>query len=273
MSAEAPPTDPKRERLHSLSMELHRSPGRQLEIELQALALSARTFEVNTVGLLRAVETFENAFPNPLLQRGKRDELWEYCFEVVRLFQNAIASGESFLAHCRSTVRRRYRKESFLTEFTEHEKAQIKDSSVCMFVKELRGFLLHKESIKPMVSRRLIDFSDPMESMCSIVLNTEGIETERNRWKKENPKALEYLDNLHGSLNIRRLIYEYRDTVKRFGDWLLNCEKEINAQILVAIEPVHAEIDGLLKEIETEEVKAMKEDAKVYPSWLGSKAD
>jgi hypothetical protein len=41
---------------------------------------------------------------------------WEYSYEVVRLFQNAVASDKSFLAHCQTTVRRRYKNDPFLED-------------------------------------------------------------------------------------------------------------------------------------------------------------
>ena len=44
------------------------------------------------------------------------------------------------------------------------------------------------------------------------------------RWKKKNPKAVEYLDRLHGTIKIRRLVDEYRAVVEEFGDWLLKRE-------------------------------------------------
>lgn len=134
-----PDPESKDEKLNRLLRELHDSPGNNLERELKALGLSAGTFQVNTLALLRVVERFENAFPNPLMRPGSRLELWEYSFEVVRLFQNAIASGQSFLEHCRSTVERRYRKHDFLAEFIEYYHTCIGDSAACMFVKELRG--------------------------------------------------------------------------------------------------------------------------------------
>jgi hypothetical protein len=97
----------KRRRLASV---LAKHPGREVEIELGGLALSARTFDVNVYELLRAVEWYENTIPNPFQRPGRRRELWEFLYEVARLFQNAIASGESFLAHCDAMVTRRYRK-------------------------------------------------------------------------------------------------------------------------------------------------------------------
>ena len=79
-----------------------------------------------------------------------------------------------------------------------------------MFVKQLRGFLLHRESVSPTVSRGVVDFSDPSDSMCSIGISTDGIEQERVRWERENLKAVEYLDKLRGTVNIRRLATEAR---------------------------------------------------------------
>jgi hypothetical protein len=136
-----------------------------------------------------------------------------------------------------------------------------------MFVKELRGYLLHKESISPMLSRSSTDFSDPYDSLCSIVLSTDGIKAERKRWTK-NPKAVEYLDRLHGPINIRRLIDEYRAAVKQFADWLLRREQELNAQALADIEPLNQEIAALLPDVYGEEFKIRLEGARVT-SWLG----
>lgn len=267
MSNDTPNREAERERLGQLLKQLGESPGRPLESELAALALSARTFDANAADLTAALLAFENLIVNPLLQPGKRRELWEYSYEIVRLFQNAVASGESFLAHCDATVTRRYRKHPFLAEFQAQWKAHITDSPLCMFVKELRGYLLHKESISPMVSRCLTDFSDPYDSLCSIVLSTEGVKAERERWKK-NPKAVEYLDRLHSSINIRRLIDEYRAAVKQFADWLLRREQALNAQELADIEPLNQEIAALLPDVYGEDFRIRLEGARIS-SWLG----
>ena len=257
-----------RTRLAQLLKQLDESPGTQLQSELAALALSARTFDANTADLIACVKGFENLIVNPLLQPEKRRELWEYSYEVVRLFQNAVASGESFLAHCETTVTRRYRKHPFLAEFETQWKAHIEDSPLCMFVKELRGYLLHKESISPMVNRTLTDFSDPYDSLCSIVLSTDGIKAEReDRWKK-NSKGREYLDRLHGHINIRRLIDAYWAAVKAFADWLLQREQELNAQALADIEPLNKEIATLLPDVYGEDFMIHSEGARVT-SWLG----
>jgi hypothetical protein len=250
-----------------LEAALARSPGAQLERELGALALSARTFDVNAFELRRTLEWFENALPNPLLQPGKRRALWDFSFEVVRLFQNTLASGQSFLEHCSSTVTRRYRKDPFNTEFIAHYRASIDQSPACMFVRELRGFLLHKESIRPAVSRSLVDFSDPFESMCAITLNTDGIETERERWTRQNPKAVEYLDGVGGSINIRRLVHEYRGVVREFADWLLRREREINAHILSDSDTLHEQIAPYVSGWMAEDLAAIRQTAKVE-SWF-----
>jgi hypothetical protein len=136
-----------------------------------------------------------------------------------------------------------------------------------MFVKELRGFLLHKESVRPMVSRSLTDFSDPYDALCSIVLSTNGLTAERKRWEQENPKALEYLDKLHGSINIRRVIDQYRAAVKQFADWLLRREQELNAQALADIEPLNQEIATLLPNVYGEDFLVARQGARVK-SWL-----
>jgi hypothetical protein len=258
----------RRERLGQLLKQLNDSPGSNLESELAALALSARTFDANTADLIAALLAFENLIVNPLLQPRKRRELWEYSYEVVRLFQNAVASGESFLAHCQATVRRRYRDHPFLAEFKTEEKTYISESPVCMFVRQLRGYLLHKESISPMVSRSLTDFSDPYDSLYSIVLSTDGIKAERKRWEKENPKALEYLDKLHGPINVRRLIDEYRAVVKRFADWVLRREQETNAQALAEIEPLNQEVAALLAGVDAEDFNIRLDGVRVT-SWFG----
>jgi hypothetical protein len=136
-----------------------------------------------------------------------------------------------------------------------------------MFVRELRGYLLHKESISPIVNRSLTNFSGPYDALCSIVLSIDGIKAERERWKK-NSKAVEYLDKLRGPINIRRLIDQYWAAVKRFADWLLRREQEINAQALADLEPLNEEIATLLPDVYGEEFRISLEGARVT-SWLG----
>jgi hypothetical protein len=239
-------TDPAEQERERIWARLDGSPGTRLESELGALALSARTFDVNTQILLQEVRSFENAFPNELVRPGRRRELWEFSFDVVRLFQNAIASGESFLEHCRSTVKRRYRNDSFYDEFAATYANVIEDSPACMFVKQLRGFLLHKESVSPALSSKMADFSDPYDSPTAIRLSTSGIETERDRWGRENPKALKYLDRLQGFINIRRLMDEYRQSVKQLGDWLMQREREINTAALSEVDALYRELRRLM---------------------------
>jgi hypothetical protein len=81
------PQAAERTRLAKLLKQLTDSPGSHLESGLAALALSARTFDGNAADLIAAVLAFENVIVNPLLQPGKRRDLWEYSYEVVRLFR------------------------------------------------------------------------------------------------------------------------------------------------------------------------------------------
>lgn len=260
-------TEAKQAEIRRLSTQLGQLPGRELESELWALGLSARTFAVNSLQLSSAVQAFENTFPNPLFQPGKRHELWEYSFEVVRLFQNAIAAGESFLEHCRTSVRRRYRRQVCFAEFEERYARYIEGSPVRMFVKEIRGFLLHKESITPVVSRSLTDLSDPYDAMCAIELNTEPIRAERARWKDKNPKAVEYLDQLRNTIKIRKLLDEYRAVVQEFGDWLLSRERELNAVILHESRTLHDDLATLLGGVAAEEMRVFG-DKVTRESWF-----
>lgn len=258
MDGSSESTTERTQKISRLSALRRDSPGSDLESELWALGLSARTFAVNAIQLHGAVTAFENALPNPLFVPGKRAQLWDYSFEIVRFFQNAVAAGESFLEHCRSSVRRRYRGQPAGADFEQHYATSIEGSPVRMFVKELRGHLLHRESIRPVVSRRLVDFSDPYDALCAIELNTDPIRQQRDRWKRENPKAVEYLDRLGSTINIRRLLDEYRAVVEPFGDWVLARERRLNTAALQESKRLDDELIALLDPLAAEEVRVFR---------------
>jgi hypothetical protein len=79
---------------------------------------------------------------------------------------------------------------------------------------------------------------------------------------------VEYLDKLRGTVNIRRLMYEYRATVKTFADWLLKREREINAKILAEYDALEAEIAPLRSALAAEEIAASRESLNIEESWL-----
>lgn len=245
-------------RVRELETAWYGCPGRELESELAGLGRSARTFVVNTQQLVFAAEWFENSLFHPMLQPTKRRELWEFASEIVRLFQNTVTSGQSFLEHCRKTIRRRYKGRPFEVEFHSYYQQHVEGSPVCMFVRELRGFILHSESMSPMFSRRLVDFSDPFESTHSIALNTNALHAEKARWAKTTGTlAREYLDRVGSSINVRRLIHEYRAVLRQFADWLLTRLRHIDSEILAESKVLHNELLTLLPPEIANELQAM----------------
>lgn len=245
-------------RLRDLQAALYGCPGKGLEGELTGLGRSARTFVVNSQQLVLAAEWFENSLVHPLLHPTRRRELWEFASEIVRLFQNTVTSGQSFLEHCRKMVRRRYKGRPFEVEFHSYYQQHVEGSPVCMFVKELRGFTLHSESMSPVFSRQLVDFADPFESTHFIALNTDALQAEKARWAKTTGKlAQEYLDRVGGSINIRRLNHEYRAVLRQFADWLLTRLRDIDSDILVEGKALHDELLTLLPPQIANDLQAM----------------
>lgn len=232
--------------------------GKELEKELGGLGRSARTFVMNTHELILAAESFENSFGHPLLRPRYRSQLWEFASEIVRLFQNAVTSGQSFLEHARKMVRRRYKNTPFESEFGAYYKDHVESSPVCMFVKELRGFILHSESMSPQFSRQLVDFSDRFESTHAITLGTDALHQEKKRWAKTTgPLAGQYLDRVGSSINIRRLLHEYRAVLSEFADWLLKRLREVDAEILAESTALQDEYLTLLPADIANELQAM----------------
>ena len=178
--------------------------------QLDGLGLSRRTFDVNCVELLTAVEMFENAFPNSLMTPGRQRDLLEYRCEIVRLFQNAVDSGEVFLEHCQGAQTRTSRRADAFPNFKEQREA----SPVCMFFRDVRGFLFHAKSITPIISRSLSGFDGKIRP-CQILLNTRDMEAQASRWKTPSAKA--YLLSLHGSIDVSELMSEYRHEVDRLA--------------------------------------------------------
>jgi hypothetical protein len=194
-----------------------RSEGYPLETEFKGLALSFRTYRANATQILAAVRWFENQLPNPLMDPTKYDELIQFSYEVVRLFQNAVTAGQSFLDHCTTSVRRRYSALAFLQEYKVEYRSRIVHKPVCQFVEALRGFQLHNRSISAAISRGLMGF--PLESspMCQIVLNTNEFEAASDRWKGKHPKAASYLKSLRSSsIDVGRLVMAYDEPLTEF---------------------------------------------------------
>jgi hypothetical protein len=260
-----PNVSPEAHRDHVLAL-LSNSPGSHVAAELGAVGLSARTFDANAFLLTRVLKTFENAFPNELVTPGRRQDLWEFALEVVRLFQNAIASGQSFLEHSKRSVTTRYARAAFRHEFEQHRIANVKSVPVCAFARNLRNYLLHTESITPTLTRSAIDFSDPFDAMVSIRLSTDGMRAETGRWEKD-PVARQYLNGLSHSINIRRLIYEYHGAVAVYGDWLLKREREMNAQALNEHDAIVDEAKTLVPRPHDEDLETFRQRWK-RDSWF-----
>ena len=256
------------EHSHRVFRLLRDNAGSRVASELSALGLSARTFDGNALVLTNALKRFEHAIPNELLTAGRRHDLWEFAFDVVRGFQNTVASGQSFLEHSRGSVTRRYAGTAFSGEFKRHWTDNIKNLPVCAFARNLRNYLLHTESIKPTLTRSLVDFSDPFDAMATIQLDTAGMRAEPGRWDKD-PIAREYLDSLRGSINIRRLICEYHRAVAAFGNWLLKRELELNAQALGEHDAIVDEAKMLVPTPYDEDLEAIRQQWK-RESWFSS---
>lgn len=224
--------------LSQLEAKWRASRGYEIRGDLHLLERSATTFLSNVGELLHYVNAFENAFPNPLLRPANRRQLLEFGSEVVRLFQNTIAAGESFLEHCQRVVGRRYRGTPCHEEFAQAYADLIGQSPVCIFIDSLRGLMLHNEPLSPVFSTALVDFSDPYQSMQSIEISADGLRREwaKARNKKEKDKAqraAQYLKSLRSeSINIRRVIDAYVNALKSVGDWLLQRLRVIEASAL-----------------------------------------
>jgi hypothetical protein len=92
----------------------------------------------------------------------------------------------------------------------------------------------------------------------SIVLNTAALHAEKARWAKTTGKlAREYLDRVGSSINIRRLIHEYRAVLRQFADWLLTRLREIDFDILAEGKALHDELLTLLPPGIANELQAM----------------
>jgi hypothetical protein len=216
--------------VEELNNRFYECEGRHIESELRGLALSFRTFHVNASLLLDAAHKFECAFPNPLLAPSRQRELEEYGFEMVRLFQNAVASGQSYVDHCCTSVKHRYRRHPFIHEFKEQFDRCIESVPVCQFVRAVRNFQLHNESISASVLKRAIGlgFKDD-QPVCQILLSTDALNARRHQWIKEHAKAVSYLDSIGDSIDVSRLLAEFYDPVNTLRTWLRERELSINA--------------------------------------------
>lgn len=233
-------------RIRELLRLLDECGGDNIERALGSLAMSFRSFDVNAAVLVREIHAFESAFPNPLMTVSRRRDLFVYSYEIVRLFQNTIAAGQSYIEHSLTSVRRRYRKHAFQDEFEAEHRRALTAVPICQFVMALRHFQLHNQAISPSVSRSLMGFGTRPNAMCQILLSTHGLEAERDDWKrKKYVHALEYLDGLGSSIDVADLVEDYRQPLVAFRKWHRTRERELNADALARAAGLRAEITKL----------------------------
>jgi hypothetical protein len=176
---------------------------------------------------------------------GRRRELFIFGYELVRLFQNAVSSGQSFIEHSLTSVRRRYKGHAFLAEFEAAHQSRLVKIPICQFVKAIRHFQLHNQAISPVFSNGLSNPFDGSMPMSQVLLSTAELRAERERWKRNYPRAVEYLDSLGSSIDVRVLIVEYQNHLAKFRRWHRSTERELNATTLRRAEQLRAEINRI----------------------------
>jgi hypothetical protein len=109
-----------------------------------------------------------------------------------------------------------------------------------MFIEELRGSALHRDSVSPSYERRLSQTGP----WTRILISTQTLRAD-DRWKQEHPRAAAYLAKLGHSFDIQQVIGEYFEQVNAFREWLFQRLRQMHANDVEEANAIRAEIEAL----------------------------
>jgi hypothetical protein len=225
----------KHDELLALTEEVNKSDALKYEGRIDTLRMSFFVFHRNHEELKKFIGLKDN--PQKMMELWdlqNRHKLETFLNELLRLFQNYLASAMSLVEQTRVAVREWYKGTDFLKEYQNQINIRFKENSLSGFIEDLRNYNLHYSL--PITHATFAFHSDDTQKGSgtlhfSFVLIKAGLLT-WSGWKK----GKEYLSNSSGDIDIGKLADEYHKQIADFHLWLVNRLLEIHKEDFLWLE-------------------------------------
>lgn len=232
---------------YELSAEVYKSEAYKIWLRLDTLAINWFVYERNYQKLSELLVASERPESHTKIWIQERDrERMIVMREIVRLFQNYLASAKSLVDHTRKLVEEWYSGSVFFEEYNIEVKERFRNSEIASFIKGLRNYTLHYSL--PFTTAYLHYTWDPDIKKH---LDTRSFVLEKERlmkWQKWDALSKSYLRKVEREIIILDLIKEYHKKVSDFHYWIADSLHMIHLDEVVWLDKMHERIEKALEE-------------------------
>lgn len=240
---------PKHDELLALAEEVNKSNALRFEGRIVTLRMSFFVFHRNHEELKRFIGVRDS--PQKMLELWdlkNRRKLEIFLNELLRLFQNYLASAMSLVEQTRIAIREWYEGTDFIKEYQGQINIRFKQNPLSNFIEDLRNYNLHYSL--PITNATFSFQSDNTQKGSgtldfSFVLVKEGLLI-WSGWKK----GKEYLSKSSDDIDIGKLADEYHKQIADFHIWLVNQLQEIHKEDFMWLEEMRRKTINAMSEEE-----------------------
>lgn len=239
----------KNDELRALAEEVNKSNALRYEEQIETLRMSYFVFHRNYEELKRFIGLRDNSSKMlELWSLRNRHKLEIFINELLRLFQNYLASAKSLVDQTRVAVREWYDDTDFLNEYQNQVDTRFKENTLSGFIEDLRNYSLHYSL--PITHATLSFQADDTKTGSgtldfSFVLVKAGLLI-WSGWKK----GKDYLSNSSDDIDIGKLADEYHKQIVDFHEWLVNRLLELHKEEFLWLEEMRRKTINAMSEEE-----------------------
>ncbi len=238
----------KHDELLALAKEVNESNALRYEGRIETLQMSYFVFNRNYQELNKLLEIRNN--PQKMLELWdlrNRHKLDIVINEVLRLFQNYLASAKSLVDQIRVVIREWYKGTDFLKEYQDQIDSRFKNNPLAGFIEDLRNYNLHISLpiTNATFSVQKDDKTGNSTFDFSFVLLKSGL-LEWSGWEKGET----FLSKSDDEIDIGSLADEYYNQVVDFHSWLTHRLQEIHKKDLIWLDEMRRKTINAMSEEE-----------------------
>ena len=235
----------------ALAIEIGKSDAIKYEGRIKALQMSYYVFNRNFQELANLIGIRNDPRKiRELWALHNRPKLRAVMLEILRLFQNYLASAKSLVDQTRVIVRTWYRDSVFLEEYQKEINARFVKNPTAGFIEDLRNYSLHYSLP---VSRAIFKLQPSNEegedaSRFSFALSKDSL----LKWKSWK-KGKSFLSKADKEIDIGNLVDDYYEQITDFHSWLIKRLREIHQEDLKWLDETRTKAQGKMSKKELKE--------------------
>jgi len=233
--------------LQELDREIEVSDGYRLRNRMSLLERSYFVFDTNYLNLKHILNEFEQPMVFLKLWEEKTRSRFDlFINDVIRLFHNYLAGGNTLLDHIRTLHGATARETGFSDEYQERWNEQFGERSLPNFLEDLLSYLLNEGLPFALAELNFGKVGVGMEVSSSIRLDARRL----GEWERWSEKGREHLNSLDYKAKFEDLINEHAATVADFYQWFVVRQSELHQKAYGELKELESKREDLVRKIE-----------------------